>query len=90
MKRKINTLKKNLTSLVERMSPNARQILVEVATTVTARELPVVLDELYNADFRWKPVDLRTFLQDPQYLGSDIRDALYPKIGSEHEFVEMQ
>lgn len=74
-------LLKDVAGLIERMSPQARQLLLEdLAPEITAGEFPSMLDELYESDYRWKPVDIRTFLHDPQYLGRGVGDAAYPRI----------
>jgi hypothetical protein len=72
---------KNLIGLIERMSPKAQNVFItDLAPKIAAGESPGVLKELYDSDFRWKPVDIRTFLRDPQYLDQGVIDATYPRI----------
>jgi hypothetical protein len=81
MNRKNQASNKSLSSLIARMSPKARQLLSkDLLPKITAGEYADVLDELYDPDYRQRPVDVRTFVCDPQYLGRGVGDSTYPKI----------
>lgn len=38
-----------------------------------------MIDALQDAEYKWKPVDIETFIMDPYYLGKTC-DVLYPKL----------
>jgi hypothetical protein len=81
MIRKNPAINKNLAGIVQSMSPRAQKLFItDVVPKITAGKYLCVLSELYAADFRWRPVDVGTFLRDPQYLGHGVIDAIYPKI----------
>ncbi len=69
--------------IVARMSPKAREFFRGeiggrvLATPETMPEIPV---RLSNADYFWQPVDIRTFVEDPKYLGSVLRGNIYGKV----------
>jgi len=69
--------------IVARMSPKAREFFRgEIAGRVltmpeTMPEIPV---RLSNVDYFWRPVDMRTFVEDPKYLGSVLRGNIYGKV----------
>ncbi|MGA7622106.1 MAG: hypothetical protein WB630_04230 [Candidatus Acidiferrales bacterium] len=60
------------------MSPAARTEFEEYFLRRTAS--PTLRRTLHADDFLYKPVDVRTFCEDPYYLGSILHDGLYPKL----------
>jgi hypothetical protein len=81
MNRKGQAPNKTLSSLIKRMSPKARHLLSsDIVPKIAAGQFAGMLDELRVPDSLRKPVDVGTFIRDPQYLGSGVGDAIYPKI----------
>jgi hypothetical protein len=81
MTRSNRTSTKNLAGLIKRMSPTAQLLLTkDFVPKITAGEYVGVLEELYDPDYRQRPVDIRTFIRDPQYLGHGVGDAIYSRI----------
>jgi hypothetical protein len=79
--KKMTEMNKNLARLVKQMGREACQVLFnELFPQVMSGEYPSVLDQLYGEDYRWKPVDVRTFLLDPEYLGKGLGKSVYPRI----------
>src|SRR5712692_3124989 len=61
----------HLSGLTRRMRPKAQRLFFrEIYTQVASGKYPSVVNELYRADYRWKPVDVRAFLLDAEYLGA--------------------
>ena len=68
-------------SLVRTMSPEARTIFLDglLPQLILEAHMPVV-DDLYRLDYRQRPVSVRDFLLDPEYLGAPQGRSIYPRI----------
>lgn len=70
-----------LTNLISRMSPSAREILMnDVLPGRLSEAYSPFVQALFDIDYKRKPVSIRTFILDPQYLGRGIGDSIYPRI----------
>jgi CRP-like cAMP-binding protein len=71
---------------MERMSPNAK---AEFEQFFLQQAAPGIKVKLHADDFLYTPVDVRTFCEDPYYLGSTLHDGLYPPLDDLVELFEV-
>ena len=75
------TRRNSLAGVVGQMSPKARQILFDdLLPLASSKTYPTVVKEIYRIDYHRRPVNVRTFLLDPEYLGMDVGTGIYPRI----------
>ena len=64
------------------MSPRAREIYLQrIQQPIDQLQVPYadrINDQLYSINYKTKPVDVVTFVQDKYYLGETLRGNLYP------------
>ena len=64
------------------MSPRAREIYLQrIQQPIDQLQVPYadrINDQLYSINYKTKPVDVVTFVQDQYYLGETLRGNLYP------------
>ena len=64
------------------MSPQARELYLQRIKLGAARppHVGAVRNQLYTLNYKTKPVDVVTFVQDRYYLGGTLRGNLYPRL----------
>ena len=64
------------------MSPQARELYLQRIKLGAARppHVEAVRNQLYTLNYKTKPVDVVTFVQDRSYLGGTLRGNLYPRL----------
>jgi hypothetical protein len=61
------------------MSPKARQFCLQNIPKAIA-EPSKTKERLHESDYLWPPVNIKTFIEDNEYLGTILRGNIYPRI----------
>lgn len=68
-----------LDELMKKLDPEERELLIQLVHSVNdPAELLSLLEELNSFDYKWRPVDMETFILSPDYL--NLRGQVYPKL----------
>jgi hypothetical protein len=70
---------KDLATEMARLSPVERSAFEQIMKEMQQSSKSKTLQTLFNLEYKSPPVDLRTFVYDPEYLGETC-DVLYPKL----------
>ena len=73
-------MKEGLNQLLSRMSVQAREFFLQQVMAQAGAERRAAVTQTHKLDYLWAPVNVETFVNGREYLGTILRGNIYPKI----------